>query len=80
MGCCCSSTSKFKVRNNISGQDEASYEMFQTLHLTDKELDKIYTAFRKFDLNETNDVDLQEFLTICDLRKFIILRWADKIT
>lgn len=71
---CGSSVNKFTVNSKYPGQDGDAYKAFQTIYLTDSEIDRLFTAFRKFDINESGQVSYVEFLTILDLEETPITR------
>lgn len=78
MGCCCSCCcgggEKFVVNDKIPGQDVEAYKAFQTIFLSDADINKMYASFCKFDVNGSGEVSYVEFLTILDLEDTPISR------
>ena len=74
MGCCGSSIKKFTVNSKYPGQDQEAYQAFQTIYLKDAEIDRLYTTFCQFDINESGEVSYIEFLTSLDLEETPITR------
>lgn len=74
MGCCCSRSVKFVINDKYPGQDVEAYKCFQTIFLSDSEIDKMYESFRKFDVNGSGQVSYVEFLTILDMEDTPIAR------
>lgn len=74
MGCCCSGGVKFVPNDKVPGQDLDAYKAFQTIYLSDSEINKMYQSFCNFDVNGSGEVSYVEFLTILDLEDTPISR------
>lgn len=66
MGCC---GSKVFVVRKVEGQDGNTLECLRKLHLNKKDIDKLYTAFCRFDLDGSGFIEQDEFLASLDIEK-----------
>lgn len=62
------------INEKIPGQDLEAYKSFQTIFLSDDDINKMYEAFCRFDVNGSGEVSYVEFLTILDLEDTPISR------
>ena len=70
----CGSSTKFVVNDKYPGQNVEAYEAFQTIYLSDSEINKMYESFCKFDVNGSGQISYIEFLAILDLEETPITR------
>lgn len=58
----CNSTRKFVVNEDVLGQGAESMKIFRLLGLSNADVDKLYTSFRKIDVDGSGAILLNELL------------------
>jgi Ca2+-binding EF-hand superfamily protein len=59
--------SKFKVNRMIDGQGIECLRALKALEFSDRDINKLYSAFNEFDLSHDNKISLFEFLAVLDI-------------
>ena len=72
MGCCCSEEDIYITHPHLYNYKE----LFNALRLTPKEVKKLYNAYRKIDVDDSDSIDVEEFFLKMDLEPS---RFTDRV-